>query len=336
MIITEYELRANWHKDKPSVITVPRGSVITPAARDFLRDKQIRVQIEGDGMMDLNRINYSNTRHSLINSQESGGWTNHMRPVTPQAPPITEPQPAVPEALTAAVRQAAPEASIAAVQRAVQQVLAAMQHDAQQAPSITGQQEPPHVPSIAAQQEPPQAAKPEHMTHLYGSTLAVKNHPAIALRGQLDLFQCELMETQLWLQSQGEQEFVDQLEDVAAFARQLMVAEVRREPFEITTLIGYSADELREVSHYPQKYLGVKHTHLSIAQGPVAIKLHRLRAKAREVELYAIEAFTDQVGNCSRTDIITALNRLSSAFYIMACKARAKFESQSNSVFSGV
>ncbi len=269
MIITEYELRANWHKDKPGVITVPQGSVITPAARDFLRDKGIRVQIEGDGVMDLNRINYSTTLHSLIPGSQNQDWPNHMRPATDQP-------------------------------------------------------------------APPAPVKPEHMTHLHGGNLVCKNHPIIALRGQLDLFQCQLMEAELWFQERGERELAAQMEEIAAFARRLMVAEVRQEPFEMSTLIGYTADELREVSHHPQKHFGVQHTHLSISQGPVAIRLHCLRAKAREVELSANEAFCDQQGACSRTDIVMPLNRLSSAFYILACKARARHENQPRPPASGV
>jgi len=280
MIITEYELRANWHKDKPSVITIPRGSVITPAARDFLRDKGIKVQLEGDGVIDLNRINYSTARHSLI-EREQPGWDNHMRPAG-EAPPVH------------------PE------------------------------------PSGGREASGPKPPKPEHMTHLHGSHLVCKNHPVIALRGQLDLFHCELNEAELWLRERGEWQLDEQLEEIAAFARQLMVAEVRQEPFQIQTLLGYTVDELREVSHHPEQHFGVKHTHLSIAQGPVAIKLHCLRAKAREVELYANQAFTDSEGNCTRTDIVTALNRLSSAFYILACQARAKYEPGRTTVPSGV
>ncbi len=238
------------------MITVPKGSVITPAARDFLRDKGIQVQIEGDGMMDLTRSNYCTTVHSMV--AESGGWKHHMRPA-----------------------------------------------DAQPSPA---------------------PAKPEHMTHLYGSQLVPKNHPVIAFRGQLDLLQCELVDTEIWLRERGEHELADQVAEIAAFARQIMAAEVRQQALEMDKLIGYTPEELREVSHHPRKHLGVGHTHLSAAQGAVAIKLHRLRAKAREVELYACRAFIDESGNCTREDIIRALNRLSSAFYILACKARAKHE----------
>lgn len=64
MIITEFELRANWHKTKDKVITLPAGSVITPSARDFIRSKGIQVQIEGDGVYDLNKNTFANAEHT--------------------------------------------------------------------------------------------------------------------------------------------------------------------------------------------------------------------------------------------------------------------------------
>ena len=166
--------------------------------------------------------------------------------------------------------------------------------------------------------------KPEHMTHLYKDELVSKNHPVIALRGQLDLFQTLLVDTQIFLLEMREQELVEKLEEVALFTRNLMVAEVKSQPFEFQELWGLTPEELRERSHYPNKYYGVSHTPLSYTHGAAVNKLQQLRAKIREVELYANRAFTDDNGDCSRVDIIQALNRLSSAFYILACEIRGR------------
>lgn len=237
--------------------------MVTPAARDFLRGKGIQVQIEGDGLMDLNKSNYSTTRQSIISISPN---------ISPRAIPQEQP-------------------------------------DAGDAAPSTRQ------------------FKPEHMTSLYQDTMVSKNHPVIALRGQLDLFQCEVIQAQFFFQESNEPELVQQLEEILELSRQLMSAEVRQEPYNFTTLIGYAAEELREVSNHPQKYLGVQHaTKMSISQGPVVARLNLLRAKSRVVELCANRAFTDERGNCCRTDIIMALNRLSSALYIMACRARAREE----------
>lgn len=268
MIITEFELRANWHKTKEKVITVPRGSIITPAARDFLRSRGIQVQIEGDGIMDLDTINYSTAQQSKTSpgvDNRGGVWRQR-------------------------------------------------EEDTRWSGGSGRQRE----------RETKQETKPEHMTHLRGNILVHKTHPVIALRGQLDLLQCEIIEAQLLFEREGQGGLVAELEEILEFTKQVMAAEVQERPFTFTTLIGYTADELREVSHRPDKYFGVKHALMSYRDGVIVAKLHHLRAKSREVELQANRAFTDERGNCSRTDIVLALNRLSSAFYILACKARSQ------------
>jgi len=222
--------------------------VITPSARDFIRSKGIEVQIEGNGLQDLNKSTFSNVAQSL-------GRSN---------------------------------------------------------------------------------IKPEHMTHLRTGDLVTKTHPVIAYRGQLDLFQCELVEAQVFFEQKGEKDLIQKLEEIAALCRQLMVTEVRQEPFQWSTLIGLTPEELRERSHHPKKYFGIDHTPLSYAYGGIVAKLHHLRAKSREVELYANRAFTDETGACSRTDLIQALNRLSSAFYILACEVRGRIKDQTENAEKAV
>lgn len=186
------------------------------------------------------------------------------------------------------------------------------------------QAEPTQLKPAETESAKPASGKPEHMTHLRAGDLVTKTHPVIAYRGQLDLFQCELVEAQCFFLQEGEEELIRHLDEVAALCRQLMVSEVKQEPFQWTTLFGLTPEELRERSHHPQKYFGIDHTPLSYTHGPIVAKLHKLRSKSREVELYANRAFTDANGECSRTDLIQALNRLSSAFYILACQVRSR------------
>lgn len=260
MVITEYELIANWHKNQEKMITLPKGSVITPAARDFLCAKRIEVKIEGEGLLDLNKHSYSTSK------------------------------PTVPKLKTAT--DAEPDTNCK---------LRKVWQDNQQ-----GQE------------------KPEHMTHLNGNVLVNKTAPIIAYRGQLDLLQCELVEAQLFFQQNGEAELVQQLEEVAKLTRKLMVCEVKNEPLTFEGLFGYDVQELRELTHDPKRYFGVQHSKISCELGPIVARLHYLRARSREVELYAVRAFEGKDGNCERTDIIQALNRLSSAIYILICKVRAR------------
>lgn len=275
MIVTEFELRANWHKTKDKLIILPPGSVVTPSARDFIRSKGIDVQIEGNGLRDIHKNTFSTAAQSV----SRGPRTTSLQ--EPDALQGTQPQTKIKGTANASA-------------------------------------------NANANASPPQGTKPEHMTHLRTEALVTKTHPVIAYRGQLDLFQCELAEAQGFFQQAGEEELIQKLEEISAFCRQLMVSEVKEEPFEWAALIGLTPEELRERSHHPKKYFGIEHTPLSYTHGPIVGKLHHLRAKSREVELYANRAFTDESGACSRTDLIQALNRLSSTFYILACEVRGR------------
>jgi propanediol utilization protein/ethanolamine utilization cobalamin adenosyltransferase len=166
--------------------------------------------------------------------------------------------------------------------------------------------------------------KPEHMTHLRGKELILKTHPVIAWRGQLDRFDCELVETQTLLVKAGETKLAAQLEEVVLLAQQLMAAEVKEQHIEFGTLFGWTEAEIRDMSHHPDKYFGIPHTTMSYKDGWIVARLNSLRSKIREVELHANRAFTAEDGTCSRPDIILLLNRLSSLFYVLLCKRRSE------------
>jgi ethanolamine utilization cobalamin adenosyltransferase len=58
--------------------------------------------------------------------------------------------------------------------------------------------------------------------------------------------------------------------------------------------------------------------------GPLTLAANRLRTQTREVEIAALEAFAVPGGGPpGRPDLLRALNRLSSAFYVMMLKAKA-------------
>lgn len=247
MIVTENDLRTSWVKEKRTVLTIPPGSVITPPAREFIRNKGIRIEIEGEGIVDFMGLTYNAAIHSKKAEAES--------------------KPA---------------------RRAVE--------------------------------------KPEYMTHLSGKKLVMKSDPVIRLRGELDSFISQLVETQLWFIGRGCTGMAEKLEEVVIFCRSLMQAEVLEKEFEFPLMFGFDQEQLREVSHNPMKYFGVKHSFVSKKHGMSVAKLHVLRAKSREVELAAVNAFATAAGKCSREDIVAALNRLSSIMYILVCleKARVK------------
>ena len=165
--------------------------------------------------------------------------------------------------------------------------------------------------------------KPEHMTHLKGNILVFKDHPRIAFRGYIDLLEGEIALTQQALAQAGCHKAADELEEVLGFVRQYIRFDVLDEPVGEYTLCGYTPDQLREYSHYPERYLGQAHFMIHYTDGPAILAVNRLRTVVRQTELAAYAAFRDADGNVTRPDMIQGLNRLSSLMWIMMIKLKA-------------
>jgi ethanolamine utilization cobalamin adenosyltransferase len=164
------------------------------------------------------------------------------------------------------------------------------------------------------------AAKPEELTHLWGNNLVYKDHPVIIWRGKLDSLTAMILEAQALGWEKDNREFVKDLEEILEFVRRLLPCEYKNIPVEDFCLLGLSAEELKARSHNPLKYYGCKHILIDYRMGPLCLRLNTLRTAVREAELAAAAAFKDPQGKPVREDIIRALNRLSSLFYIMIFK----------------
>ncbi len=162
--------------------------------------------------------------------------------------------------------------------------------------------------------------KPEHMTHLNASVLVSKTHPRIAFRGAIDTLESEI----LWCQAAADMHLQGQLDEVLALARNLIRWDVLGEPAEDKPLCGLTQQQLRERSHFPQKFYSQPHFMPEYDDGEVILRLNRVRCAARHAELMAVHAFTDREGNPEREDILRALNRMSSMVYILMIEQKAK------------
>ena len=162
--------------------------------------------------------------------------------------------------------------------------------------------------------------KPEYMTHLIGRQLVPKDHPRIIFRGLIDNFQAEVLLQQQHEERRGNTPLSKQLEDLFHRAQAILKAEVTGDKLEPYNFLGLSEDEIRARSHTPQKYFGIGHLDLSTELSPEVLSLNRLRTLIRQVELAAVTAFTHGE-TVERTDILQALNRLSSVIYVMMLMA---------------
>ena len=155
--------------------------------------------------------------------------------------------------------------------------------------------------------------KPEHMTHLKGNILVPKDHPRIAFRGMIDALEAEILLTQR--AAADYPKLVSELEEVLSFVRNFIRCDVLDEPLKDITLCGYDAGQLREYSHYPDKYLGQPHFLPSHTDGAALLAVNKLRTLVRQTELSAYAAFKDADGAVTRGDIIQGLNRLASRMW---------------------
>ncbi len=244
--ITEEILRHELRNTQPDTYFIPEGKILTPAAREYLQQRKIKIGREGEPKV-----------------------------VATEVPPM--PQIAV----------AAPEAS---KPRFVDFVTGAYYME-----------------------------KPEHMTHLYGNVLVVKNHPRILFRGKLDSLQSLVVLAQATIAEGGKQKLVDDLGNILGVLREMMRCDVLNESFRNETIIGLTHAELRERSHDPKKFFGIQQMILpDYTMGKDYALINQIRSAVRETEVAAAEAFREG-SKYTRGDIIEELNRLSSALHIMMC-----------------
>ena len=154
--------------------------------------------------------------------------------------------------------------------------------------------------------------KPEKMTHLFGNVLVEKTHPRIVLRGALDILEAELLVCMLEVP-----QWESQLGEILQLAREIIRREVLGEVLPDAPLCGLSMEDLRSHSHRPQDYYGQAHFMPAVSDGANVLKLNRVRAIARRAELAAVAAVPD------REDILRAMNRMSSALYILMIREKA-------------
>lgn len=155
--------------------------------------------------------------------------------------------------------------------------------------------------------------KPEHYTHLRGNILVPKTHPVIAFRGSMDTLQAQL----LLAQAAVPQHMRADVGEVLSLARNILRWEVMEEPVKLDKLCGLTESELRSRSHDPAKFYGIPHFMPAHTDGAAVLQLNVARCAARAAELAANRAF-DQ----GRSDLLQALNRISSILYILMIQAK--------------
>lgn len=153
--------------------------------------------------------------------------------------------------------------------------------------------------------------KPEHVTQLDAGHFAPKTHPRIQLRGQVDSLHALVMLVAAEARRYQLPRLAAGLDTLAAYCREIQSAEYQARPVQSLALLDKSEDELHDLSHWPDKHLGLPHLTPGPDDHAILHWLNYTRTQVREVEILALEAE-------AAPDVARALNRLSSAVYVLA------------------
>jgi ethanolamine utilization cobalamin adenosyltransferase len=162
--------------------------------------------------------------------------------------------------------------------------------------------------------------KPDHMTQLDAGHYASKTDLRLVLRGRVDSLHAFVMLAAVKARGFQMVNLGSHLDTLAAYCREILSAEYNLRPVAPLILLGKREEELHEISHWPDRHLGIQH----IVPGPEDHEmlhwLNVLRTQAREVEVIALEAFGADQGlnlNGIGNNLSHAFNRFSSAVYVL-------------------
>ena len=186
-----------------------------------------------------------------------------------------------------------------------------------------------HIAVLPAEQAKPESyrllnggtvtEKPEQYTHLNAQVLVPKTHPRIRFRGMVDTLEAAL------LRCIGEAPRQKKpLEELLELARKLIRCDVLEQPVGAFEIDGLDEAQQRQHSHFPQKYYGIPHFMPQPTDPASVLALNWVRCIARQTELAAVAAFTDENGCPTRGDILQAMNRMSSMLYILMIREKAE------------
>ncbi len=160
--------------------------------------------------------------------------------------------------------------------------------------------------------------KPDAMTHLDPHHLTGKNHPRLRLRAKLDTSIAHAV----WVQAElSDVERASTLSfwlaDVRSCLGNVLRGEVTGEAVSGVRMGELDEEAIHRLSHDPLRYFGHDHLVPDASQGITVARLNLLRALIRETEVIAADVYIDRDYKLTRPDILQALNRLSSAVYLL-------------------
>ena len=143
--------------------------------------------------------------------------------------------------------------------------------------------------------------------------MVAKSDPRLGFRAALD----STIALAVWLQIELTEPWQPWLADIRSRLGNIMRADAMDEPLAAQSIVGLNEDDLHRLSHQPLRYLEHDHLVPEASHGRESALLNLLRTKIRETETIAAQVFITRGFDVLRPDILQALNRLSSAVYVM-------------------
>jgi ethanolamine utilization cobalamin adenosyltransferase len=159
----------------------------------------------------------------------------------------------------------------------------------------------------------------EHNTYLRKTKIVPKNCPDIRFRGKLDTLYAFILNACVLADELGIDGAVADLQSVGQCCLNILGAHVQDAPVDQICMLELSDDALRKVSHHPQEY-GIAHFLPCVKDGALIAAVNLARVHARETECDAVEYFAGK-----QPSYIRALNRISSAAYIIMCRIKSEY-----------
>lgn len=160
--------------------------------------------------------------------------------------------------------------------------------------------------------------KPDALTHLNATTLVAKNDPRIAFRGRVDsaIAQAVLVQAQ-WQHDGVEPALQTMLADIRSALGNVLRCDALDETMLPIAMGNFDETQIHAISHNPLKHLGHDHIVPALEHGLTVARLNLLRTAIREAEVAGAQTFIGKDFSFSRGDLLQALNRLSSAVYVL-------------------
>ena len=158
------------------------------------------------------------------------------------------------------------------------------------------------------------------MTVLQGSSTVLKCDKRIILRGEIDYTFAVCVRACAVLRERGAAA-AEKLAEILSCLKEITRCEALGITSSLCGVFGYSEEQLREVSNFPEKYLGQGHFIPDENECVVISELNLLRVQIRRCEVAAAALYAEN-GEKWTLSIVKSLNRLSAAVYILMLKAK--------------